>query len=98
MAKVIKSTHPATGSNDWLKQKAVRGAEALITPLAKPSKDSDAAGVKFSKDVAKKRDAVERAEGKRLKTLPEPVKKQKPYTNPDGTPFTREQMRKHLGR
>jgi len=35
---------------------------------------------------------------KKLAKKVKPAPKKKPYTNPDGTPFTREQMRKHLGR
>jgi len=110
MARVIKSTHPtkhysdggvvepAAGSNEWIKKKLKQGAEALITPLAQPSKESNAAGEKVNAEIRARRDAAEVVEGKRLEALKPVAPKQKPFTNPDGTPFTREQMRKHLGR
>ncbi|HLA08466.1 MAG TPA: hypothetical protein VJ022_13540 [Anaerolineales bacterium] len=110
MAKVIKSSHPTkhysdggavsevleTGSNEWMAQKAKEGATKVLEAFTKPSVVSDAAGAAVAAEVRKKREAAETAEGARLKNLPAP--KKKPYTNPDGTPFTREQMRKHLGR
>ena len=110
MARVIKSTHPtkhysdggvvdpATGSNEWIKKKLKQGAEALVTPLAQPSKESNAAGEKVNAEIRTRRDAEQAAEGKRLEAMKPVTPKQKPYTNPDGTPWTREQMRKHLGR
>ena len=100
MARVTNSSHPiahyATGGE--VLEAVGSGVGKVFSAVSQPSKESDAAGDKYSKELKAERDKKAVAEGKRLEAAPAPVKKQKPYTNPDGTPWTREQMRKSMGR
>jgi len=110
MAKVLKSSHPTRRYSDGgVIKPPTKFEEHVAAPLKKaagraidavtqPTKASNAAGEQFNAELRAKRDAAQAAEGKRLESMTPAPKKQKPYTNPDGTPWTREQMRKHLGR
>lgn len=89
-------------SNEYLKKKIKTGINAGIGAMAMPSAEAETAGKEFSLGIKaarlKAEDEAATAEGKRLAAMPEQVSVAKPYTNADGTPFTREQMRKSLGR
>lgn len=110
MAKVLKSSHPTRHYSDGgVVKPPTKFEEHVATPIkeavgkavsamTQPSKASNAAGERFNQELRARSAEKEAAEGKRLESMAPAPKKPKPYTNPDGTPFTREQMRKHLGR
>ena len=74
----------AVGSNQWIGEKATGLAKKALGLAASPSKESNAAGDAYSKQLAAERkakqDAAERAEGARLQAMP--ATKPKPPQNP----------------
>ena len=110
MAKVLKCSHPTMHYSDGgvvkpptkfeerVADPIKKAAGKVVSAMTQPSKASNVAGEKFNQALRAKAAEKEAAEGRRLGAMKPASPKQKPYTNPDGTPFTREQMRKHLGR